>query len=82
MSRHPLDLLALLSGLPLFVLGVTGLLDDTDVVEIGSGWVWVAVIITVGVLGIAVSFANLFRDRVVVDPVEQDATAQPDDQGG
>ena len=36
MSRHPVDRLALLVGLPLLILGLAGLADDLDLIEPGA----------------------------------------------
>ncbi len=81
MSPHPLDRLALVVGLPLLVIGLVGLLDDTDVVDIGSGWVAVALPLAVGFLGIALSFANLLRDRpAATDLEDQEGPVDPDDR--
>ena len=81
MSPYPLDRLALVAGLPLLVIGLVGLLDDTAVVDIGSGWVAVALPLAVGGLGIALSFANLLRDRPgSTDFEEQEGPVDPEDR--
>jgi hypothetical protein len=50
-SRHPIDRLALIVGLPIFVLGVFGMADDTGLVD-DNAWVWVVTLVLVGVTGI------------------------------
>lgn len=67
MSRHPLDRLALVAGLPLFVIGLIGLVDDTGVVQVGSAWVWVTLLVAAGTVGIALSFASLLHGRAGPD---------------
>lgn len=68
MSRHPTDRLALAFGLPLLVLGLAGLADDTGLVQPADTWVWITVLVTLGGLGVALSFANLLRDRSALEP--------------
>lgn len=74
MSRHPTDRLALAFGVPFLVVGLAGLADDTGLVQPADTWVWVSVLVALGGLGVALSFANLLRDRSAPEP-EPDATS-------
>jgi hypothetical protein len=53
-SRHPVDRLALIVGLPVVALGAFGIADDTGLVD-DNVWVWVVTLILVGVAGIAIA---------------------------
>jgi hypothetical protein len=57
-SRHPVDRLALVVGLPLLILGLTGLADDLDLIEPGT-WLPISIAIVVSLAGIARALVRL-----------------------
>ena len=61
MSRHPVDRLALLVGLPLLILGLVGLADDLDLIEPGA-WLPIGLAIVVSLVGAARALTRL-RDQ-------------------
>lgn len=58
MSRHPVDRLALLVGLPLLILGLAGLADDLDLIEPGT-WLPISLAIVVSLVGVARAVVRL-----------------------
>ena len=66
MSRHPVDRLALLVGVPLLILGLSGLADDLGLVEPGA-WLPISLAIALGVAGMA---RAVIRLRGRAEPAE------------
>jgi hypothetical protein len=60
-SRHPVDRLALLVGVPLLILGLAGLADDLDLIEPGP-WLPISLAIVVSLVGVARALLRL-RDQ-------------------
>ena len=58
MSRHSTDRLALLIGVPLFVLGVVDLADTLELFHAGP-WLPIAALLVAGVIGVAWSLHSI-----------------------
>jgi hypothetical protein len=72
MARHELDLLSLLSGLFFTLVAFGFLLDAATDVRVEAEWVVPLVLISVGVVGLAASFAAARRQ-----PAPEPAPAGP-----
>jgi len=57
-SRHPVDRLALVVGLPLLILGLTGLADDLGLIEPGT-WLPISIAIVLSLIGVARALMRL-----------------------
>ena len=55
MQRHDTDLLSLVAGLLLTLLGLAFLLDEADVLTVTAAWVVPTILIGVGVAGVLAS---------------------------
>ena len=60
MSRHPVDRLALVVGVPLLVLGLAGLADDLGLIEPGA-WLPIALAIALSLGGALRAIMRLRR---------------------
>ena len=71
MSRHPVDRLALFVGVPLLVLGLSGLADELGLIELGliepGAWLPISLAIALGVAGMA---RAVIRLRGRAEPAE------------
>lgn len=66
MSRHPVDRLALIVGVPLLILGLSGLADDLGLIEPGA-WLPITLAIVLSLAGMA---RAVIRLRAREDPAE------------
>ena len=69
MKRHELDPVSLVAGVLFAVIGATSLLDHADILDIDGHWLWPAVLISLGMMGLLTALRP-----------ERSASAPPDDE--
>jgi hypothetical protein len=57
-SKHPVDLLALVVGLPLLLLGLADLADTAGLLDAGA-WLLVPALVVAGLVGVIWSLTSL-----------------------